>query len=293
MGVSEEQLGQIGENTVYDFNIKDENGTAISDFGKNNFVTITLPYNLSDGEDIDCIAVWFISDTCQVDTCDKGKDCVDAHKLVSIEATYNNGFVTFQTNHFSIYTVTRLTPAERCALYGHGYVEQVVEGSCTKDGYVLLVCVRCNDKQIKDGTFVEADGHDYTVTTQNATCTEQGYVLYDCNDCDYSYKTKINATGHSWSEIESGEISCITDGFIKYGCDNCDEEYTVTYLKKGHAYTNTVVPATCNADGYTIHDCDNCDYSYTDTYVDALGHNYGAGEWTWEANGNKATLTLV
>jgi len=276
LGLSVDQLAQVGDSPIYNFTIN--NGTEnISKFGDENYVTITLPYTLSEGEDVDSIAIWFIN---------------DEGELESIPATYNNGYVTFKTNHFSYYTVTRLTPAERCALYGHGYAEQVVEGSCTKDGYVLLVCVRCHDKQIKEGTYVVADGHDYTSTTQDATCTEHGYVIYACNDCDHSYRTKINATGHSWSEIGSGEVSCTVDGFVKYGCDNCDEEYTVTYVKTGHAYTDSVVPATCTADGYTIHDCDNCDYSYTDTYVEALGHNFGNGEWTWEANGNKATLTL-
>ena len=277
LGLSEDQLAQVGDSPIYNFTIN--NGTEnISNFGEENYVTITLPYTLTPGEDVDSIAVWFIN---------------DEGELESIPATYNNGYVTFKTNHFSYYTVTRLTPAERCALYGHGYVCQHVEGSCTKDAYDLYVCVRCHDKYIDEDTLVIADGHDYTSETHNATCTENGYVIYACNDCDHSYRTKINATGHSWSEIDSGEVSCTVDGFIKYGCDNCDEEYTVTYVKTGHVYTNTVVPATCAADGYTIHDCDNCDYSYTDTYVDALGHNYGAGEWTWEANGNKATLTLV
>ncbi len=277
LGLSEDQLAQVGDSPIYNFTIN--NGTEnISNFGEENYVTITLPYTLTPGEDVDSIAVWFIN---------------DEGELESIPATYNNGYVTFKTNHFSYYTVTRLTPAERCALYGHGYVCQHVEGSCTKDAYDLYVCVRCHDKYIDENTLVIADGHDYTSETHDATCTENGYVLYTCDDCDHSYRTKINATGHSWSEIDSGEVSCTVDGFIKYGCDNCAEEYTVTYVKTGHVYTNTVVPATCAADGYTIHDCDNCDYSYTDTYVDALGHNYGAGEWTWEANGNKATLTLV
>ena len=295
MGVSEEQLGQIGTNTVYDFNIKDGNGSPISDFGENNFVTITLPYELADGEDIDSIAVWFISDTCQVEGCDKGENCVEAHKLVSIEATYNNGFVTFQTNHFSIYTVTRLTPAQRCALYGHGYVCQHVEGSCTKDAYDLYVCVRCHDKYIDEDTLVVADGHDYTSDTHAATCTENGYILYSCNDCDHSYRTKLNATGHVWSVEDSDEASCVADGYTKYICtnDTCDEEYTVTYAKLAHVYTNTVVPATCTADGYTLHDCDNCEYSYTDTYVSALGHAYEPTTWDWAADYSSATLTFV
>ena len=293
MGISNEQLGQIGNNTVYDFNIKDENGTPISNFGKDNYVTITLPYTLGAGEDVDSIAVWFISDTCQVDDCDKGVNCVDAHKLVSIEATYNNGFVTFKTNHFSIYTVTRLTPEERCALYKHSYVEQVVEGSCTKDGYVLLVCVRCHDKQIKEGTLVEANGHDYSVEIHNATCTENGEILYNCKNCDHSYKTRLNATGHSWGIEASLDASCTTDGYVKYGCKNCAEEYTITSAKLAHKYTNTVVSATCTADGYTIHDCDNCDYRYIDTYVGAPGHAYKSAVWTWAADYSSATLTFV
>ena len=40
-------------------------------------------------------------------------------ELEPIEAVYDNGYAVFTTNHFSIYTVTRLTPAERCAKYGH------------------------------------------------------------------------------------------------------------------------------------------------------------------------------
>ena len=277
LGLSKNQLAQVGNNPIYNFTIN--NGTEnISNFGEENYVTITLPYVLAEGEDVDSIAVWFINDN---------------GELESIPATYNNGYVTFKTNHFSYYTVTKLTPAERCALYGHGYAEQVVEGSCTKDGYVLLVCVRCHNKQIKEGTLVAADGHDYTATTQAATCTTQGYISYACNDCNYSYKTKINASGHSWSKIDSGNVSCNTDGFVKYGCEKCDEEYTVSYAKTGHIYTETVVPATCASDGYTIYDCDNCDYSYTDAFVKALGHNYEVGEWTWEANGNKATLSLI
>ncbi len=293
MGVSEDQLKQIGANTVYDFNIKDENGTSVSDFGKENFVTITLPYVLAEGEDVDSIAVWFISDTCQDEECDKGEDCVDAHKLVSIEATYNNGFVTFRTNHFSIYTVTRLTPAERCALYGHGYVGQHVKGSCTKDEYDLYVCVRCHDKYVDEDTLVVADGHDYKSETHGATCTTSGYVLYTCDDCGHNYRTKLNASGHAWSVEETVPATCASDGYTKYGCANCDGEYTVAHSKLSHSYTHTAVSATCMADGYTLHACGKCGYSYTDTYVSALGHAYESANWTWAADDTSATLTFV
>jgi len=277
LGLSSDQLAQVGDSPIYNFTIN--NGTEnISNFGEDNYVTITLPYTLAEGEDVDSIAVWFIN---------------DEGELESIKATYNNGYVTFKTNHFSYYTVTRLTPAQRCDLYGHGYVCQHVEGSCTKDAYDLYVCVRCHDKYIDENTLVVADGHDYSSDTHEATCTEDGYVLYTCEDCGHSYRTKINATGHTWSVEASDEASCIADGYTKYGCDDCDEEYTVTYAKLAHVYTNTVVSATCTADGYTIHDCDNCEYSYTDAYVDALGHAYESTTWAWSADYSSATLTFV
>lgn len=276
LGLSEDQLAQVGDSPIYNFTIN--NGTEnISDF-HGNWVTITLPYELSEGEDVDSIAVWFIN---------------DEGELESIQATYNNGHVTFKTNHFSYYTVTRLTPAERCELYGHGYVCQHVEGNCMKDEYDLYVCIRCHDKYIDEATLKVADGHDYTADTHAATCTESGYVLYTCNDCGHSYRTKLGAIGHDWKAADSAEATCTSDGYVKYACTHCKEEYTVTEAKLSHVYTNTVVDATCTASGYTLHDCDNCDYSYTDTYVDALGHSYRPSVWTWSKNYNSATLTMV
>ncbi|MBE7079854.1 MAG: RHS repeat protein [Clostridiales bacterium] len=270
-----DKLAQVGDSPIYNFTIN--NGEEnISNFGENNYVTITLPYELQEGEDVDSIAIWFITDEGEIE---------------SISATYNNGYVTFKTNHFSYYTVTRLTPAERCALYGHGYAVQHVEGSCTKDSYDLYVCVRCHDKY--EANRVVADGHNYTSTTNPATCTASGSTVYTCTDCNHTYRTKINATGHKWALVDSAEKTCTADGFEKYGCEYCDDEYTITYVKLSHVYTRTTFAATCTSSGYTLYECDNCDYSYTDNYVEALGHDYNTYEFVWEANGNKAVLNLA
>ena len=163
------------------------------------------------GEDVDSIAIWFIGDT----------------GLESIKATYNvdangNGYVTFKTNHFSYYTVTRLTPAERCELYGHGYSVQHVDGSCTEDSYDLYVCVRCHDKYIDN--IKKAEGHKYTTERKEATCTENGYILKKCTECEYGYITKLNATGHKWSVAEHVDSTCSVNGYDKFRCDNCDGE---------------------------------------------------------------------
>lgn len=277
LGLSEEELAQVGDSPIYNFTIFD--GTSnISQFGEENWVTVVLPYTLAEGEDVDSIAIWFINDN---------------GELESIQATYNNGYVTFKTNHFSYYTVTRLTPAERCALYGHSYTVGHVEGSCTKDAYDMYLCVRCHHKYIDEESRVVADGHDYVSQTEAATCTEHGFVQYSCQDCDHSYRTKLQATGHAWALEDSAEATCAADGFAKYGCGRCDAEYTEVYGKISHQYVHTKVDATCDTDGYTRHACQNCDYAYNDGFVRAKGHSYASTTWTWADDYSSATLTFV
>ncbi len=278
-GLTPDQLEQVGDNPVFDFTIKDSSNNTISDFGEGNFVTITLPYELKPGEDVDNIAVWYISDKCQDKYCTDGDACTNAaHKLVSIKATYNNGFVTFETNHFSYYTVTRLTPAERCALYGHVYSHKTVEATCTQAGYELHVCIRCRNSYTDNE--VDALGHAYSHKTVEATCTASGHTDYECNNCHHSYSIKVKATGHNYpdSPTETVPATCTENGYEKFVCqnENCEAEYKEYSAERAeHVYSDTVVPPTCEEEGYTLHECDNCDYSYIDTYVAANGHSHG------------------
>ena len=121
MGQLGDKINQIGDHPIYNFGLNDANGT-VSNF--DGWVTIRVPYVLTEGDDVDSIAVWFINAKGEVE---------------SIEAVYDNGYAVFSTNHFSYYTVTRLSPIERCNLYGHSYKETVVNASCISDGYVLKV----------------------------------------------------------------------------------------------------------------------------------------------------------
>ena len=277
LGLSDKEMEQVGNSPIYNFTISD--GTNhISQFGEENYVTITLPYTLTEGEDVDSIAVWFINDD---------------GKLESIKATYNNGYVTFQTNHFSYYTVTRLTPEQRCELYGHSYRTSNVVGDCLNDSYTLKVCVRCHDT-VKTVT-VEADGHDYQATTTEATCTTRGKIVYTCADCGHSYTKTINAIGHKWVEVETVKATCAAPGYTKYVCENCDKERQVTYKQLMHVFTVEVVDATCETYGYTTHSCRNCDYSYQDNIVKAFGHSYvynGDDSWLWAEDYSSAQLVL-
>ena len=234
-----DQLDQVGNSPIYNFTIND-GSSNISSFGENNYVTITLPYTLQEGDDVDSIAIWFIADDGQ---------------LESIKATYNNGYVTFKTNHFSYYTVTRLTPAERCELYGHNFAEQTFKGSCTQDGYILKVCVRCH-KSEKTITSV-AQGHVMDTKVTEPTCTTNGITVHSCKNCSLSYTTTQVATGHSYESVKKEESTCSKNGYETFKCTKCNDEYTETLPKLDHQMVNEqiVKEATCVESGLKLITC--------------------------------------
>ena len=237
--LDEDQLGQVGNSPIYNFTIN--NGSSnVSNFGENNYVTITLPYTLQDGDDVDSIAVWFIAED---------------GTLESIMATYNNGYVTFKTNHFSYYTVTRLTPAERCELYGHNYATQTFKGSCTQDGYKLDVCVRCHNS-VKTITSV-APGHEMQTQVTEATCTTNGKTVHSCKNCALTYSTTQTATGHSFVSVKKEESTCSKNGYESFKCTKCNEEYTETLPKLEHQMVNEqiVKQPTCVENGLKLITC--------------------------------------
>ena len=276
LNISEDQMKQLGDNKVYNFGMTD--GTnPISTFGADNYVTITLPYELGADEDVDNIAVWFIN---------------DSGELESIKATYNNGYVTFKTNHFSYYAVTRLTPAQRCELYGHQYVKQHVDGDCTHDSYDLSVCIRCYDKQIE--ITESATGHNYLIDTEeshNATCITNGIKVYVCEYCNDTYSNTILATGHNYEKDNTNSIStsCNHTGKDVYECLNCHDTYETIIPMISHTYQTSTVEATCTSYGYTLHECSVCHESYKDNYTNPATHSVS---FDWADDFKSATITL-
>ena len=227
--LTEEQKEQIGDNTVYDFSMVyvDSEGNqkgSVSQF--NGGVTISLPYTLAEGENVDDIDVWYIKDD---------------GTATSVLGTYSNGYVTFTVEHFSYYTVTKLTPAERCLRYGHITVQTTKAATCTEDGYDMVHCQRCG--QITSKTVYAAPGHDYAdpVITP-ATCTEAGSKTVACKaeGCNYKTVTNIPATGHKLVNN-----------------------------------TEKTVPATCEAAGKLVKSCTNGDCNYeTEELIKQLSHIY-------------------
>ncbi len=259
LGLSEEEMAQLGDNPVYNFTITD--GTEhISDFGEENYVTVTLPYTLGADEDVDSIAIWFIN---------------DEGELESIPAVYNNGFVTFKTNHFSYYTVTRLTPAQRCELYGCNFAVTNKEATCDAAGYTLSVCVRCH-KSEKTET-APAIGHKFVETKTEADCENDGKIINTCENCGQTYTKTVKSAGHDYKMEESVGVGCGDPGYKRYVCRDCGDEYIEYKPQKKHEYTEKKSDATCVSAGETEYTCKHCEHSYK-TQTPATGkHNYKDG----------------
>ena len=259
--LDDEKLEQIGNNPIYNFTVTDTENNLITDF-EGHVVTITIPYELSEGEDVDSIAIWFINDKGEVE---------------SIPATYNNGYVTFTTNHFSYYTVTRLTPAQRCEVYGHNFKESTVAPTCTEQGYTLQYCIRCRHSQKVN--YVDPLEHKYEAKTEKAaTCTENGLIKYTCSTCKETYEETIPAIKHNYEFFSETKGSCTVAGVITYKCANCQAVKTEQTTTTGHSCVAVqTIASTCTTQGYTVYACQNegCEYSYNDDYQDVVDHEFG------------------
>ena len=277
-GLTDEQKAQVGDNPVYNFEMT-VNNDKVSNFA--GTVTVTLPYTLQEGDDINSIDVWYISDD---------------GSLQRMDATYSNGYVTFTTDHFSYYTVTRLTPTERCARYGHSMVEKTKAVTCTADGYEMKLCQRCG--YVESKTEYTMTGHDYEETTNEATCTQAGTVVKDCRNCGHKVTGTLPATGHKLDVTKLLEATCTATGTRVQTCLNagCDYSLTQTLAQTAHNFqVYQTKEADCVSGGYVISKCEGCDLEETTSETAALGHSYStdSAQWTWNALHTEAAVSLT
>lgn len=282
IALDSELAAQIGTNPIYDFNLT-VGGQQVSDLGDG--LTISLPYTLQPGDDVDAIDVWFIKDNGEVDV---------------VQGKYSNGFVTFTTTHFSYYTVTRLTAAQRCEKYGHNFDTPAVKtATCTEDGYTLELCSRCGHKQITN--VVKAAGHKYVEKVEEvaATCTVSGSVTMKCA-CGAKSTEVLPALGHSMKLDESKSVAatCRAPGYKHYACDHdgCTEIRKEALKQLDHNYVDVHQDPTCDSKGFDKKICtnDGCGYELVISETAALGHAYAedALDWNWAEDHLSATLTL-
>ena len=279
LGLSEDQQAQIA-GIVYDFTLTN-GGENVSEFDGN--ITVSLPYELQAGDDVDCIDVWFIADD---------------GTLTVQQGTYSNGFVTFQTNHFSYYTVTRLTAKERCQAYGHTWETSISIATCHQEGFDLKACQRCGESEKsnpvarKEHNFLPNGGY-------QPTCTEAGMEELRCEHCG-DIRTKIlPATGHSHEKVESECVAatCTASGLEVLVC-SCGDRKEVTIARLSHSFTKKESQTvSCETQGYDLYVCSNegCGAEEKRNVLAATGHKWAVSEegWVWNEDHTKATMTLV
>lgn len=265
--IAGEDLGNLVDlpdgSTVYNLTMSNGTDQNITDF--DGTVTVRIPYELEAGEDPDAILIWYIDEDGNVD---------------EIKAKYvevgGEGFAEFETTHFSYYTVTRLTPKQRCEKYGHTNKTVEQKANCLIDGYVIEICTHCGHKETVSET--EALGHDWKETVTPATCTTAGHTVTVCLNCQLEYKKEQKALGHKLeiSPADSKAATCTEAGYTRYVCKNegCTHTHDVAIAKKGHVYGNGVTTAaTCTEGGYTTYTCTNCQQSYVASLTPAKGHS--------------------
>lgn len=279
--------------TVYDFTMvyADNELDKVSNFGGK--VTVSVPYTLANDESADDIDVWYIDDN---------------GMLQSVEGTYCNGYVTFSVEHFSYYTVTKLTPAERCQRYGHMSVRTQKAATCTEDGYDMTACQRCG--QVTEKQIIQAEGHTFgEAQIKAATCTANGTKTVACqkSGCGHTVITVIPATGHNMKQDETAgkAATCTAEGKLvktcrNEGCNHTTEE-AIAQLTHDHQYSQEgSQAATCTAGGFDLYVCsrEGCNDQIKKNETTPLGHSYSEANahWTWTEDefGNwKAKVTLT
>ena len=279
--VSDSDKAQVGDNAVYNFSMKYDGGAPITNF--EGYVTVRLPYTLRPEDDADSIDVWYIAD-------DGTIECV--------KGVYSNGYVTFQTNHFSYYTVTRLTPAQRCSVYGHVMTTSSKAATCTSDGYTTVFCQRCGWQE--SNVVAPMLGHDYkTIEDKAATCEQTGLKKDQCQNCQDIKSAVLPVLGHDMKDDEtlSTVASCTAPGKTVSVCTRgCGHKVEKELPQLRHSFVlKETVTATCSANGYEMYQCESCDAEEKRNETAALGHKWNADDaiWQWNEDYTKATVTLV
>ncbi len=222
LAISEETKAAIGDAPVYDFGLtagEDE----VKDFNGGK-ITITVPYTLGANEDPDNISIWH----------------VDGETITEYPATYSNGYVTFEAEHFSYYAVVRLTAEQYCKIFDHKYEDIGTPATCVRDGYEGTVCKRCGDLPATNKT-VKATGHNYVEGTAIApTCITEGHTPMTCSTCQDSYKTKaVAATGHTFKAGDKVAPTCKDRGYTPYTCEVCGVVENRDYVdRSAHTYAS-------------------------------------------------------
>ena len=154
-----------------------------------------------------------------------------------------------------------------------------VEPTCSKAGYSVKVCSRCN-KELGDRTTIKATGvHTWKswVVDKAATCEAAGSKHRECSGCGKKETATIAAVGHLYEgKIKKVAATCVADGYSVVVCSRCGKEQgTKTVIKATGKHTwGAWIPdkdATCETAGTKHRNCTVCGKKETGT-IPKLGH---------------------
>ena len=127
------------------------------------------------------------------------------------------------------------TETQEIPALDHDYTIQLMSPSCTKDGFSLYNCTRCDSAYISD--FKTAHGHAYGawVTKKMVTCSASGFEEQFCALCNKKNRNVSKALGHSYAPISTETVDSIV--YITYECTVCQKSMV---LEEGESITEAV-----------------------------------------------------
>ena len=247
--MSDEVKEKIGDNKIIDFSLK--NGEeAVSTF--NGKVRVSIPYELKANESKEGISILYLSDG-------------DAELM---EAKYADGQVSFETSHFSYYSVAHYDPAEICEKLGHIMMKgKEVKSNCAVHGYSDSVCRRCGHSEHEE---LPLTTHNYVFENKvEPTHTAEGYIKYTCSVCHDSYTSPIprlsdEDKGFYLTFLESllnGESSI--NGVYTLNGESSELESYSGFDERGQVYSYNYTSGGSESGlykGYTLHRSDSSLY---------------------------------
>ena len=108
---------------------------------------------------------------------------------------------------------------------GHSYGEweTVSPAGCESAGEEIRTCGRCGNVETRE---TEPLGHEYEAEIVEPTCTENGYTLHKCGLCGHTYKDNATEPlGHDY-EVTETEGTVDSPSVKHYKCRRCGYEYT-------------------------------------------------------------------
>lgn len=192
---------------VFDFSMSND-GEEVHEFSSN--INVSIPYTLKDGEDPDNVGVVYINERGEAE---------------NIAAKYSNGFVSFETNHFSYYAVIEISRKDACEILGHNYfTARVVSSTCARQGYIQKICKRCGESTYE---LLPLEEHRYVFSsTVPSSTTTHGYNEYACSVCGDSYRIELPLAIEGDDGYFLTFVKTILDGGIHFELTETDGKDT-------------------------------------------------------------------